>query len=130
MSCLPASGGAGKQLSTSSVAPLGTPQNAALDSLRDELGAEAATRFVVHYLALLDGRVTGVGELIEQGRIEPAITLLLSLETSSHMVGALDLSACAAELRLLLAQPWSDSSGHYQALVRAAESARQSLAPS
>jgi len=129
MSCLPAPGGAGKQLNTSLLEPSRTTRNAALDGLRDELGEDAAARFVAHYLALLDGRITAIGQSIERGRIEPGTTFLLSLETSSHMVGALDLSVCAAELRLALCQSLPDSWVRYQALVRAAASARLLLSP-
>lgn len=129
MSCLLASGGAGKQLHSSSVEQVEQPPNAALDNLRADVGDDAATQFVAHYLALLDSRITGIGQSIEQGRIEPGITLLLTLETSSHMVGASGLCGSANLLRLALSQAGADTSEKYQALVGAAASARQSLTP-
>ena len=129
MSCLLGSGGPGRQLRTSSVERVGHPPNAALDMLRDGVGADAAAQFVTHYLALLDGRVTGIGQFVEQGRIEPAITLLLTLETSSQMVGASELCRCAYVLRLALGQAGADRWALYQALVGAAASTRQLLTP-
>ena len=127
---LAGTGGPGKQLNTSSVEPGGTRPNAALDSLREELGDDAARDFVARYLALLDCRIAGIGQSIQQRRIEPGITLLLTLETSSHMVGAFDLSLRAAALRQVLGRPRADPSAHYQGLVRAGASTRQLLAPS
>ena len=129
MSCLLASGGPGKQLRTSSVEQVGPPRNAAVDMLRDELGDDVATQFVTHYLALLDCRIAGIGQFVEQGRIEPAITLLLTLETSSHMVGASELCRSANLLRLALGQAGADRWAHYRVLIRAAASARRLLAP-
>lgn len=107
MSCLPSCENGGKQLEHPSGSGVGRSTNAALDNLRDELGDEAVERFLNNYLALLDQRVLEVGQSIRQGRQEECITLLLTLETSSHMVGADDLSLLATALRLAL--------GHHQA---------------
>jgi hypothetical protein len=128
MSCLPALRGAGKQLHRSSPAPVGPSPNPALDSLREELGEAAVTRFVSRYLSLLDQRILSIGSSIRERRIEPAITLLLTLETSSHMVGAADLSRRATALRFALCNQPADTAVLFEQLVLAGGSARQLLA--
>ncbi len=129
MSCLPAPGGVGEQLDASSMEPVTRPSNAALDNLREDLGDEAVTRFAAHYLALLESRIAAIHQSIEHGSVEPVITLLLSLETSSHMVGARDLSQCATALRLALGQPQAETAALLEELVRAASAVRDLLAP-
>lgn len=129
MSCLPGLGGTGKQLDDSSREPVALPPNASLNKLREDLGDEAAARFAAHYLALLESRITAIRQSLERGSVEPGITLLLTLETSSHMVGACDLSQCAHALRLALEQPQANTSALLEELARAAASTRELLAP-
>ena len=129
MSCLLASGEPGKQLTPSSVEQLEQRPNAALDILREDLGNDAVTRFVAHYLALFEPRITEIRQSIEHGEVEAAITLLLTVETSSHMVGAYDLSRCAAALRLALGNSQADNSALLEQLAQAGASVRELLAP-
>ena len=51
------------------------------------------------YLDLLDGRVATIERLVAQHEVEPAHVALLSLESSSAMVGAAELAAVVRELR-------------------------------
>ena len=99
-----------------------------LDRLRDELDDdEAVARFVDRYLTLLDERLRLLGDAIAAGRVEDGITLLLTLETSSHMVGADDLSLRAAALRLALGQGQADTARLHGELIRAGRRARDIL---
>jgi HPt (histidine-containing phosphotransfer) domain-containing protein len=51
------------------------------------------------YLDLLDGRVDKITGLLAAQETEPAVVALLSLESSSAMVGAHDLAAAGRRLR-------------------------------
>ena len=51
------------------------------------------------YLGLLDDRVARIGELLVAGEAEPARVALLSLESSSAMVGADRLVVVAKRVR-------------------------------
>ena len=119
MSCLPAWEDAGKQPDyTTLISGSGLPTST-LDSLRDELGDAAVERFLVSYLALLEQRITEIGRLINEGSYGACITLLLTLETSSHMVGADELSLRSAALRLAMAHRQSDIGVLYAEMARA-----------
>ena len=119
MSCLPAWEDAGKQPDyTSLVTGNGLPTST-LDGLRDELGDAAVERFLTSYLALLDCRIAEIGRLINEGSYGECITLLLTLETSSHMVGADELSLRTAALRLALGHRQSDIGVLYAEMARA-----------
>ncbi len=128
MSCLPAEG-AGKQLDRGSEPPP-PPENPTLESLRLELGATAVERFVAHYLSLLDERLVTIDASIRERRVDSGITVLLTLETSSHMVGATDLCGRALALRLALDRSEPNTADLYAELVDAARSARRLLAAS
>lgn len=119
MSCLPAWEDAGKQPDYTSLVSGDTFPPSTLDGLRDELGDAAVERFLANYLALLEDRIAEIGRLIGQDRFEEGITLLLTLETSSHMVGADELSLRAAALRLALGHRQSDTGVLYADLARA-----------
>ena len=54
------------------------------------------------YLDLLDGRVAAIGRLVAQHEVEPAHVALLSLESSSAMVGAGELTVAVRQLRTAL----------------------------
>lgn len=54
------------------------------------------------YLDLLDGRVATIERLVAQQEVEPAQVALLSLESSSAMLGAGDLVAAVRRLRTAL----------------------------
>ena len=51
------------------------------------------------YLDLLDGRVATIERLVAHHEVEPAHVALLSLESSSAMVGAAELAAAVRQLR-------------------------------
>ncbi|MFT4294927.1 MAG: Hpt domain-containing protein [Micropruina sp.] len=104
--------------------------NPALDGLREELGDAVVDQFLTNYLALLDQRIAEIGQAIDQGKQEECITRLLTLETSSHMVGADELSLRAAALRLALGQRRPDTAMLYADLTRAGRSTRESLSQS
>jgi hypothetical protein len=72
-------------------------------------------RFRRDFLELLDGRVAKIEKLVLTGQLEPAHVALLSLESSSAMVGRTELAG-ADELDTLLAQ-----------LLQDAETARRQL---
>ena len=129
MSCLPAWEDAGKQPDyTSLVSGDGLPTST-LDGLRDELGDAAVERFLANYLALLERRIAEIGRLINEGGYDECITLLLTLETSSHMVGADELSLRAAALRLALGHRQSNTGVLYADLARAGSATRDLLSP-
>ena len=62
------------------------------------------TRFRRDYLDLLDGRVAKIRELIAGRQLEPAHVALLSLESSSAMMGRSELVTVVRQLRLALDQ--------------------------
>ncbi len=100
---------------------------AALDGLREELGDDAVERFRANYLALLEPRIVEIDRLIALGKRDECITLLLTLETSSHMVGADELSLRAAALRLALGHHQTDIGVLYADLNRAGSTTRTLL---
>ena len=61
------------------------------------------SRFRQDYLDLLDGRVATIGRLVAEHQMEAAQVALLSLESSSAMVGASELASAVRELRSALA---------------------------
>lgn len=128
MSCLPAQEDAGKQPDSVPTAP-GVSSLSALDEMREQLGDDAAVaRFVANYLALLDQRIVEIGESIRWGRRDECITRLLTLETSSHMLGADELSLRAAALRLAVGRHQADTGMLFAELSRSASSAQAWLA--
>lgn len=72
------------------------------------------------YLALLDARVQQITQAIRDGRNDDSITELLALETSSHQLGADELSLRAAALRLAVAHHQPDMGVLLSELARAA----------
>ncbi len=60
------------------------------------------------YLDLLDGRVATIERLMAHGEVEPARVALLSLESSSAMVGAGELADAVRRLRAALDEPAPD----------------------
>lgn len=128
MSCLPAQEDAGKQPDFVPTAP-GVSAFSALDEMREQLGDDApVARFVANYLALLDQRIVEIGESIQRARRDECITRLLTLETSSHMVGADELSLRAAALRLAVGRDQADTGMLFAELTRSASSTRAWLA--
>lgn len=59
-------------------------------------------RFRRDFLALLDARVAKIEKLVLTGALEPAHVALLSLESSSTMVGRTELAAAVGRLRSVL----------------------------
>ena len=59
-------------------------------------------RFRADYLDLLDGRVATITRLVAEREVEAAQVALLSLESSSAMVGAGELAAAGRQLRSAL----------------------------
>jgi hypothetical protein len=62
-------------------------------------GAGAMDRFVVDYLQLLDGRLDSISRCLADCDIEGARVAVLSLESSSKMLGGTSLAARLTELR-------------------------------
>ena len=60
-------------------------------------------RFRQDYLDLLDGRIATIQRLVARHEKEPAEIALLSLESSSAMVGAGELASAVRRLRSALA---------------------------
>ncbi len=62
------------------------------------------TRFRRDFLELLDGRVAKIEKLVQTAQLEPAHVALLSLESSSAMIGRNELVAAVRQLRQGLTQ--------------------------
>jgi hypothetical protein len=62
-------------------------------------GEGAMDRFVVDYLQLLDGRLDSIRRCLDDCDIEGARVAVLSLESSSKMLGGTSLAARLTELR-------------------------------
>ncbi len=88
------------------------------------------SRFLDHYLSLLDQRIARIGAFIQERKIESGITILLTLETSSHMVGASELCLRAEALRRALDDHQIDTTALYQGLIDAGTSTRHLFTPS
>jgi len=66
------------------------------------------TRFRRDFLALLDARVARIGHLVADRQPDAAQVALLSLQSSSAMVGAAELAALAGQLRSALGEAQQD----------------------
>ena len=66
------------------------------------------SRFRQDYLELLDGRVAKIRRLIGGSQVEPAHVALLSLESSSTMLGLLELAEAVRQLRSALPHQTDD----------------------
>jgi len=82
------------------------------------------SRFRQDYLLLLDGRVAAIEQLVggtrvEPAQVEPAQVALLSLESSSAMLGLDDLTAAVRALRRLLERGEDDELAALLRTVRA-----------
>lgn len=84
------------------------------------------------YLDLLDGRVATIERLVTGHEVEPAHVALLSLESSSAMVGARELAAAVRALRTALdgSAPEDLQPLTAQLVTEAAEVARRLGGPS
>lgn len=72
---------------------------AALERLRDELDDEDVCKsFVRNFIALLPDRAENVRRTLTKGDVPRALDAVLSLETSSQMVGAERLAELATDL--------------------------------
>jgi len=73
-----------------------------LTELQAELGGDPTiiSTFVGNYVELLPWRVDRLHHALEKLDIEDAMDAVLSLKTSSHMVGAICMSRLATELEI------------------------------
>ncbi|MGF4045326.1 Hpt domain-containing protein [Paenarthrobacter nitroguajacolicus] len=73
-----------------------------LTELQAELGGDQAiiSTFIRNYAELLPWRVERLHHALEKLDIEDAMDAVLSLKTSSHMVGAICMSRLATELEI------------------------------
>ena len=73
-----------------------------LTELQAELGGDPAiiSTFVRNYVELLPWRVDRLHHALEKLDIEDAMDAVLSLKTSSHMVGAICMNRLATELEI------------------------------
>jgi len=73
-----------------------------LTELQAELGGDPTiiSTFVGNYVELLPWRVDRLHHALEKVDIEDAMDAVLSLKTSSHMVGAICMSRLATELEI------------------------------
>ena len=73
-----------------------------LTELQAELGGDPAIihAFVRNYVALLPWRVSRLHRALDNLDIEDAMDAVLSLKTSSHMVGAVCMNRLATELEM------------------------------
>jgi hypothetical protein len=75
-------------------------ENPSLQALRREVNDDRVVdHFVADFLELLDDRLIGLARLLSSRQNEDAVTALLTIETSSLMVGANLLADTAATLR-------------------------------
>lgn len=88
------------------------------------LGPEATRRFVADYLELLQPRLAAIHRCLDARDAEGAKTAVLSLETSSSMLGATTLTSRLAELRTLLDQ---DSTPRRTALLSLVDNAASAV---
>ena len=85
-------------------------------------------RFVVDYLQLLDGRLDSIRRCLDDCDIEGARVAVLSLESSSKMLGGTSLAARLTELRSQLdLGSTSERSALLSLVVEAATAFRQDL---
>lgn len=85
-------------------------------------------RFRRDFLELLDGRVAKIEKLVLTGQLEPAHVALLSLESSSAMVGRTELAGAVRRLRSVLVTAGPDELDALLAqLLRDADTARRQL---
>lgn len=85
-------------------------------------------RFRRDFLDLLDSRVVKIDKLVRAGQYEPAHVALLSLESSSAMIGRTELAAVVRRLRSALSHASPEELDDLVAAVhRDAETARQQL---
>ncbi|MEV7605050.1 Hpt domain-containing protein [Paenarthrobacter sp. NPDC089322] len=73
-----------------------------LTELQAELGGDQSivTAFVRNYVAMLPWRVSRLHHAVDNLDMEDAMDAVLSLKTSSHMVGATCMQRLAAELEI------------------------------
>ncbi|UXM92796.1 Hpt domain-containing protein [Paenarthrobacter sp. JL.01a] len=73
-----------------------------LTDLKAELGGDPAIidAFVRNYVSLLPWRVSRLHRALDNLDIEDAMDAVLSLKTSSHMVGAICMNRLATELEI------------------------------
>ncbi|WP_375424169.1 hypothetical protein [uncultured Friedmanniella sp.] len=85
-------------------------------------------RFRRDFLDLLDGRLAKIEKLVLTAQLEPAHVALLSLESSSTMVGRAELSAAVRRLRSVLTSAGpAEIDGLLAQLLEQAETARREL---
>lgn len=77
------------------------PVSQRLMPLYEDVGhnGEIVYRFVSDYLSLLDDRLTAIRDNLANGDHEPAIIGLLSLETTSVMIGAREVADATRAVR-------------------------------
>ena len=87
-----------------------------LTGLQAELGGDRSivTRFVRNYIDLLPWRVDRLNVALNNLDMEDAMDAVLSLKTSSHMVGAICMSRLATELEISIRL--LPNAGHLQEL--------------
>ncbi len=86
------------------------------------------SRFRRDFLDLLDGRVAKIEKLVLNAQLEPAHVALLSLESSSTMIGRVELAAAVRQLRSVLTQAGPDELDALLAeVLRHAQAARKQL---
>jgi len=87
-----------------------------LTGLQAELGGDRSivTRFVRNYIDLLPWRVDRLHHALNNLDMEDAMDAVLSLKTSSHMVGAICMSRLATELEISIRL--LPNAGHLQEL--------------
>ena len=84
---------------TASMTNADPPQDPADQFVGLDPGSAAMERFVEDYLQLLDGRVDAIRRCLDDSDIEGARIAVMSLESSSLMLGGGPLPARLAELR-------------------------------
>lgn len=80
-----------------------------LRGLSDQVGAESCRRFVSNFVAMWDSRFTRLQQAVQRPDFDAAMDVVLSIKISSHMAGAVRLSALAAAAQELVVR--RDASG-------------------
>ena len=75
-----------------------------LRGLSDQVGAESCRRFVSNFVAMWDSRFTRLEQAVARPDFDAAMDVVLSIKISSHMAGAVRLSALATAAQELVAR--------------------------
>jgi len=110
--------------------PKPSPTSSRLDDLYRHFEQDPAVvdRFVADYMALLDERLAAIGACLAQGSTDDAVISILSLESTSSMIGAEQVVQLSHRLRVAVADLSVEVALEvFAELTRAAATLRQAV---